>query len=182
MVLALFVCGILGTASAQYQKGDIAVNAGFSFGLIGYGYGFYGDARGFLPLSLNLEYSVNDKFAIGPYLGMYSRSYGDGDYKFRALSFGARGTFHASEFLNDNLNMSVNTEKVDIYASLILGVESYSWKYADYIAEGYYSNGSRFIFGPVIGIRYMFSPKFGAFFEGGRGAFGYGTLGITARL
>lgn len=182
VVLACMLCGLFSTASAQYEKGDIAVNGGFSFGLIGYGYGYYGGARGFLPVSVNLEYSVNDKFALGPYVGMYSRSYGSGDYRFRAMSFGARGTFHASEFLNDNLNMSINAEKVDVYGALILGVETYSWKYADNIADGYYANGSRFIFGPVLGIRYMFSPAFGAFFEGGRGAFGYGTIGITARL
>jgi hypothetical protein len=182
IVLTFLVCGALSTAMAQYEKGNITANAGFSFGLIGYGYGYYGGARGFLPITLNAEYSVNDVFAIGPYFGMYSRSYAAGDYKFRALSFGARGTFHASEFLNDNLNMSINTDKVDIYGSLILGIESYSWKYADYISAGYYSNGSRFIFGPVLGIRYLFSPNFGAFFEGGRGAFGYGTLGITARF
>ena len=182
VVIACLVCGVLSTATAQYEKGNITANAGFSFGLIGYGYGYYGGARGFLPITLNAEYSVNDVFAIGPYFGMYSRSYGAGDYRFRALSFGARGTFHASEFLNDNLSMSINTEKVDIYGSVILGVETYSWKYADNIAEGYYSNGSRVIFGPVLGIRYLFSPNFGAFFEGGRGAFGYGTLGITARF
>ena len=175
-------CGLLSTACAQYEKGDVTVNGGFSFGLIGYGYGYYGGARGFLPVSVNLEYSVSEAFAIGPYVGMYSRSYGAGDYRFRALSFGARGTFHASEFLNDNLNMSINTEKVDVYGSVILGLESYRWKYADYIGEGYYSNGSRVIFGPVLGIRYMFNPALGAFFEGGRGAFGYGTLGLTLRL
>jgi len=181
LVLAM-VCGILSTASAQYEKGDWTGNAGFSFGLIGYGYGYYGSASGFLPVTLNLEYSVSDVFAIGPYVGMYSRSYGAGDYKFRALSFGARGTFHASDFLNENLDMSINTEKVDIYGTILLGVESYSWKYADDVISGYYANGSRFIFGPVLGIRYMFAPKFGAFFEGGRGAFGYATIGVSGRF
>lgn len=181
-VIACLVCGVVSTTMAQYEKGDLTASAGISFGLIGYGYGYYGGASGFLPVSLNVEYSVNDAFAIGPYVGMYSRSYGAGDYRFRALSFGARGTFHAGNFLNDNLNMSINTEKVDIYAALLLGVETYSWKYADNIADGYYANGSRVIFGPVLGIRYLFSPNFGAFFEGGRGAFGYGTLGVSGRF
>lgn len=182
LIFACMLCGFLSTAVAQYEKGDISVNLGVSFGLIGYGYAYYGDARGFPPLSVNLEYSVNDMFSVGPYFGIYSRSYGAGDYKFTALSFGARGTFHASEFLNNNLNMTINTEKVDIYGSLILGLESNSWKYADNTMDGFYANGSRLILGPVLGIRYLFSPAFGAFFEGGRGAFGYGTLGITARF
>jgi len=181
-ILACLICGVFSTASAQYEKGDLTLNAGISFGLIGYGYGYYGNSSGFLPISANLEYSVNDKFAIGPYLGMYSRSYGAGDYKFTALSFGARGTFHASEFLNDNLGMNVNTEKLDIYGSLIIGFETYKWKYADSNLDGYYSNGSRLIVGPVLGIRYLFSPAFGAFFEGGRGAFGFGTIGITTKF
>lgn len=181
-ILACMLCGVFSTAFAQYEKGDITINAGFSFGLIGYGYGYYGDARGFLPLTANLEYSISENFSVGPYLGIYSRSYGAGDYKFTAMSFGGRGTFHAGDFLNENLGMSINTEKLDIYGSVILGFETYKWKYADNSFDGYYANGSRLIFGPVLGIRYLFSPAFGAFFEGGRGAFGYGTLGVSMKF
>ena len=177
--LAFFA--VFSHAFAQYEKGDLALNAGFSFGLIGYGYGYYGSASGFLPLSVNVEYSLNDKWAIGPYLGFFSRSYGSGDFRFTALSFGGRGTFHASSFLNENLDMNIS-EKVDIYASLLLGVETLSWKYRDESISGYYSNGSRVIFGPTVGVRYQFTPKFGAFFEAGRGAFGFGTLGVTGKF
>ena len=98
LVLACAVCGLFSTTFGQSQKGDIAVNAGFSFGLIGYGYGYYGNASGFLPVLLNVEYSINDKFAIGPYFGMYSRSYGAGEYKFRAMSFGQGEHFTPANF------------------------------------------------------------------------------------
>lgn len=179
LLLMVALCALFSKVSAQFEKGDLMLNAGFSFGLIGYGYGYYGSASGFLPLSVNVEYSVNEKFAVGPYLGYFSRSYGGGDFRFTALSFGGRGTFHARSFLNDNLGMNVS-DKVDIYASLLLGVETLSWKYRDESLSGYYSNGSRVIFGPTVGVRYLFSEKFGAFFEAGRGAFGFGTLGISA--
>ena len=181
LLLSLAFIAVFSKVSAQFEKGDLALNAGFSFGLIGYGYGYYGAGSGFLPISVNLEYSVNEKFAVGPYVGFFSRSYGAGDFRFTALSFGGRGTFHATPFLNENLDMNIS-DKVDIYASLLLGVETLSWRYRDESISGYYSNGSRFIFGPTVGVRYLFSPKFGAFFEAGRGAFGFGTLGVTGKF
>lgn len=181
-VLLVLACyALVFNAFGQYEKGDLTLNAGVSFGLIGYGYGYYGSASGFLPISANVEYSLNEQFAVGPYVGFFSRNYGGGDFRFTALSFGGRGTFHANKFLRDKLNMNLS-DKVDIYASLILGVETLSWKYRDENLSGYYSNGSRVIFGPNLGIRYNFSPNFGAFFEAGRGAFGLGTLGISAKF
>lgn len=182
LLIAFALMSAMNASYAQYEKGDLAVNAGISFGLIGYGYGYYSDGRGMPPLSVNVEYSTNNMLAFGPYLGIYTRSYGGGDFRFTAMSFGARGTFHASEFLNDKAGMDINTEKLDIYGTVLLGFERYTWKYADHIADGYYSSGSRVIFGPVLGIKYFFTPAFGVYFEGGRGAFGYGTLGVSAKL
>lgn len=185
LIVNLMACLVSG-AYAQYQKGDIAVNAGITFGLIGYGYGLYGSSSGFPPLSVNAEYSINDKFAVGPYVGLYTRSYkyGSGyNDRFTALSFGARGTFHATPFLNETLNLSIDEEKIDLYGTVILGFESYSWNFDEkYGGNYYYSNGSRIIFGPILGVLYNLNPSLGIFFEGGRGAFGYGTLGVTAKL
>lgn len=180
----LIICVMMAVcsgAAAQYEKGDLSVNAGISFGLIGYGYGYYGSGSGFLPLSVSGEYSLNDRFAVGAYAGYFGRSYSSGDFRFTALSFGARGTFHASSFLREKLDWNVS-EKLDLYGSVLLGVETLSWKYRDEAITGYYANSSRVIFGPVVGIRYFFSPNFAAYFEGGRGAFGLGTLGVTAKF
>lgn len=177
------------SARAQYAQGDITASAGFSFGTIGYNWG-YGGGRGFLPLSLNAEYSINDKFAIGPYLGFYSRRYDYGgfgmgayEFRFRALAFGARGTLHATGLLNDALDLGMDEEKFDLYATLLLGFETYSWDYGDFNNLTVLNDDTgRFILGPVIGVRYFFNPQFGAFFEAGRGAFGYGTLGVSAKF
>jgi hypothetical protein len=164
-----------------YQRGDLTLNLGLSLGAIGYGYGLYSGASGFVPVFANLEYSLNDKFAVGPYAGFYSRSYSNGAYKFTSVTFGARGTFHASSFLND-IGANINTEKLDLYASLHLGFEGTTWKYKDQTVPGFYSNTTRFIFGPVIGARYWFSPAFGAFVETGRGALGWFSLGLSGRF
>lgn len=181
ILLGFMMLAVCWESSAQYEKGDLAVNAGISFGLIGYGYGYYGSGSGFLPISVSGEYSINERFAVGAYVGFFSRSYSSGEFRFTALSFGGRGTFHASSFLRDNLDWNVS-EKLDIYGSVLLGVETLSWKYRDENINGYYSNNSRMIFGPVVGVRYFFSPNFAGYFEGGRGAFGLGTLGITAKF
>lgn len=186
LLMVLFTACFISNVSAQYKKGDITANAGLSFGLIGYGYGFYGSSSGFLPVTINGEYSIDEKFSVGPYAGIYTRSYNYGsNYKdrFTALSFGVRGTFHATPFLNEILSFGLDEEKFDIYGTVLLGIETYSWKFDEqYIGSNFYSNGSRAIFGPVLGVRYQFNPKMGIFFEGGRGAFGYGTLGISAKL
>lgn len=172
-------------AFAQYQKGDISVNAGLSLGTFGYGYGFYGSSSGFLPVTANLEYSINDRFAVGPYVGIYSRTYQYLTYKdrFTAFSFGGRGTFHASGFLNELFNWNINEEKLDLYATVILGIESRSWSWDDeYDVDRLYDNEAYLEFGPLVGIRYNFNPSFGAFFETGGGTFGLATIGFTAKF
>jgi hypothetical protein len=178
----IIVFAFAGSAYSQYNKGDVTVNAGLSVGLIGYGFGYYGGASGFVPLYANVEFSITPQWSVGPYIGYYGRSYSDGDLRFMALSFGGRGVFHASEFLNDKLNTSINEDKLDLYAAVHLGAEIVTWRYPDNIADGFYSNSTRIIVGPVIGIRYLFSPNFGAFLETGRGAFGIATLGITFKI
>jgi hypothetical protein len=180
-------CLLSFSAQAQYAKGDITINPGLSFGLIGYGFG-YGNGSGFLPLSVNAEFSLNDKFAIGPYVGFFSRKYNYGgflgssqyDIRFTAISFGGRFTVHATPLINDWFDGNINEEKFDLYGTAILGIETYSWNYGD--GTDLDGDTGNLIIGPVLGARYYFNPKIGAFLELGRGAFGYGTLGVTFKL
>ncbi len=185
ILLAILLSTFLTGAYAQYQKGDILINAGLSLGAWGYGYGLYAASSGFLPLTASVEYSMNDQLALGPYAGLYTRTYKYSGYKdrFTALSFGARGTFHASRFLNEHLHLSIDLKKLDLYATMIVGFEVRSWNFdADYDGDPFYSNEVSFDLGPVLGVRYNFSPSFGAFFEAGRGSFGLGTIGLSAKL
>lgn len=183
--LALMLLCISTGAFAQYQKGNIMVNAGVSFGLIGYNWGAYGSSSGFLPITANAEYSLNEMFSVGPYLGYYGRTYKSGGYKdrFTAIAFGARGTFHATGLLNDQLGWSLDEEKWDLYGSLMLGYETYSWKFDESnLGEKYYSGSSSIELAPVVGARYHITPAFGTFLELGHGSFGYITVGGSARF
>jgi hypothetical protein len=182
------------SAQAQYAKGDITANAGISLGVIGYGaysYNYYGGGyRGSIPLSASVEYSINDQFALGGYLGYYGRSYkytwnGD-NYRDRwsITSFGVRGSYHATPLLNDLLGASMDEEKWDIYASVLLGYEVWSWSYG-YEGSGFNRSNTgsgNLDFGTIVGARYFFSPKFGAFAELGRGSYGLLTLGVTGKF
>jgi len=176
------------SAQAQYAKGDITANLGISLGVLGYGsYGAFGsNYSGFLPLSVAVEYSATDAFALGGYAGYYSRSYKLVGYRNRwsTYSFGVRGSYHATPLLNDLLDTSIDEDKWDIYGTVLLGYDVYSYSWGDNqlnIDNDLYSTGS-FAFGTVLGTRYFFNPKFAAFAELGRGTFGVLTLGVSAKF
>lgn len=186
LLLAFVMLGFTSAAFAQYAKGDVVINGGLSLGLIGYNWNLYAHSSGFLPVTASVEYSLDNRFSVGPYLGYYGKSYKYMDGykdKFTALAFGARGTFHASSFLNEHLNWNINEAKWDLYGSLMLGIETYRWKVdGEYQGVNYYSNSTEIDLAPVLGARYYISPAFGTFLELGRGSFGYFTLGASARL
>lgn len=172
---------------AQYQEGMIIGNAGLGFGVIGYNYGV-GYSGGFVPLTLNAEYSLDDTWAVGGYVGYFSRSYtyanpGGDAYKnkFSVFSFGGRATFHATEHLNDWFDGTMDARKLDLYASALLGYEVYSWNYDENFPDTNLSS-SRFILGPVVGARYWFTETVGGYAELGRGAFSFVTLGVSLYL
>lgn len=191
VIIAVLLMGVTNNASAQgekaFEKGDVSLNMGMSFGLIGYNYGFYGNRSFPLPLTANLEYGINEYLGVGGYVGYLGISYGSSvdRYKFRNYSFGVQGVFHASSILNEVLRLDIDESKVDFYAKLLLGFETYSWKYDgnDVISNYYYSSsGSSAVFGPALGTRYLFNPNFGVYLEGGRGAFGWFTLGASIKF
>jgi hypothetical protein len=187
-VLTLFLL-LTTQAKAQYAKGDISLNAGISFGVIGYG-GYYGSSfRGFFPVTANVEYSIDENFAVGGFVGYYGRSYksynNNRDYRnrFSATSLGGRFTFHATNILNEVLDSDIDESKWDLYATAIAGLAVRRWNYGyNYNGLEPYDNEIRLILGPVLGVRYFAKPNLGVYFEGGRGVYGIATLGITGKF
>jgi len=172
-----------------YEKGDLSLNAGISFGLIGYGYGYYGNRSFPIPLTVNANYGFGEYISAGAFLGYMRVSYSDNSFNsnysltFNNFSFGAQATFHASTFLKEEFDFAIDDSKIDYYGKLILGIETYSWNYDGPVFDNYYDdNGADVIFGPVLGVRYMFAPNFGAYVEGGRGTYGWVTLGASLKL
>src|SRR5690554_1477629 len=179
-----------------HAAGDVSLNAGVSLGV--YGYGWYSGVlysnvkrTGIVPISASLNFGVSDMFSVGGFAGYYSRKYkytydnrGNSIVykdKFTNIAFGAQGTFHAVPFFNDAFDTDIDDEKVDFYARLLLGYETYSWKYDNPYLEGTNTTGS-VIFSPVVGVRYMFNPNLGVYLEGGRGAYGWGNIGLSFKL
>jgi len=182
LVCALFLGN---AAKAQFDKGTILINPGVSF--LGYGYGFgFGSYNVGLPaLSASVEYSITDQIGVGGYVGYQSRSYtylSSSKIRWTSIGFGARGVYHASEILNDALNANINAEKLDIYAGLSLGYQTFSWNYGDTGISGLNNSTGGVIFGGILGVRYMFKPSIGVYGELGRGAFGAITAGVTFKL
>ena len=164
-----------------YEEGDKIFLAGISFGYYGYGLGG-SRAVGIPPLTAALELGIHEYFSVGPYAGYASWDYGrlGSDFGFQIFSVGARGSFHYVPLVNEALDLDLNEEKLDFYVTLLVGLEFQSYT-GDFGAFNY-ASGTDFVFGPVLGFKYKFNDKFGAYFEGGRGAFGYGTLGVAVHF
>ena len=186
-VLLFLFLGVAGSlffsSSAQaqqaYAQGDKILNVGFNLGT--YNYGYYGSRSGFLPINASFELAKTDKLSFGAYAGFASWKYKYlNDYGWNYIAFGAKGSFHYLPWLNETLELGMNEEKLDLYVSLLAGIElrRVTGEYGSSI----YKNSVGLRLGPVLGVKYMFNPKFGAFFEAGRGALGYGNIGVSARF
>ena len=173
LLAALVFVGSLGVANAQEiaSKGTSMVNLG-----IGLGYRF-GGSMSVPPLSVAYDYSLksglidgNGAITLGGYL-----AYTSAKYSYWAQSttasytvLGVRGMFHY-QFV----------PKLDTYAGLMLG-----YHIASVSETGYYGNslvGSGFDLGVVLGARYFFTPRIGAFTELGY-SLPYWNLGVTFKL
>jgi len=167
-----------------YAEGNKIFQAGITFGY--YGYGYVGSRSGVtIPLTASLEYGINDYLSVGPYVGFASWGYtGYNNYKYSwtYISFGGRGSFHYVPLLNEVFETDLDESKYDFYITVLLGAELRHYKSNDVYYDNFYGNSTKIIFGPVAGFKYYFSNAFGVYFEGGRGAFGYGTLGVSLKF
>ena len=187
LVVGFVLSGFSATAQ-RYLKKDIIINAGTSFLLINLDpINGYEKHRSIPPITVNAEFGVSNEFAVGPYIGYFGRTYENPTYKnrFAVYAFGARGTYHAVNLINDLFYTEIDEERVDIYVTALVGYELYGWNYDDNVADNNAQvEDGGFVFGPLLGVRYYLGKrqKVGIFAEGGRGAFGYITTGFTARV
>lgn len=136
-----------------YAKGDNLLNIGIGVN------SFY---NGGIPLGVSFEASITDQISAGVNADYLSNKYASGtnvEYKFTALYFGARVSYHVNELLN------IEQEKIDLYGGLTIGYRSFGWKdnYSGGTLSGRY--GSGIYFGGYIGGKYYFSNNIGAFAE-----------------
>lgn len=165
------------TLLKAYKKGDLLLNAGFSFGYFGE-YGLGSRRLGIIPTTASLEYGILNNFSVGGYLGYASWKNTSGyNYNIQFISIGGRVSFHYIHLLSKIFESDLDEEHLDLYVSWLTGVELQRAR------ENVAINNNRIIFGPVLGFKYLFNnKKAGIFFEGGRGSFGFATLGLSFRL
>lgn len=163
----------------SFRKGTLVFNAGVSVGLIGASEFGYVGGSGFLPVTISGEYSLNELIGVSAYGGFYDRSFGGGAVKYNIVTFGGRLVFHGTDLLNDKLKTRL-PERLDLYATLILGYRAYSWSSND--GTPLPANTGTVTFGPAIGARYMVIKNFGVYLELGRGPFGVLGTGLSLKF
>jgi hypothetical protein len=175
------------SGNAAYAKGDKIFQAGIGFGSFNYGHAGT-KSVGLPPLTASVELGIHDHISVGPYLGYgswkYSQTfYGNKfNYSWNYLSVGVRGSFHYLPFLNEGLELGLDEEKFDFYASLALGLEKAKLK-SDGEDEFYgESSATGFRLAPVLGFKYRFNEKFGTYLELGRGVLSVGSIGVSVNF
>ena len=186
LVFVLFFSSLNLSAEDKMSYRDHKLfGAGISLGYLGTGY-LGSRSIGVPPLSAYYEMGVHDYITAGPYLGFARWSYryaGWGDYRYSwtFINVGARGSFHLTGFLNEIFSLEMDEEKIDWYVTLFAGMEFGRYSSSSDWAESTYSNTSRFFIGPSTGLRYYISDNMAIFAEGGYGAYGAFTFGVSLR-
>jgi hypothetical protein len=159
-------------AQAEIDKGNVLLNAGF-------GTGYFG--AGGVPIVFSAEWALNDAMSVGPYLGVTSWSdrYSGFGYNYKwsytFVDFGGRFSYH----FNKHINMS--TDKLDLYASAMLGYTIVSANFDGPGTEPDATETSSAQFGVVGGARWYFTEKFAVNAELGYGLAPF-YLGVTFKL
>jgi len=129
-----------------YKKGDKLLNIGIGVN------SFY---SGGVPIGASYEQGITDNISVGVNADYLSNDYRS--FKFTAIYFGVRASYHFNELLK------IQNEKIDLYGGPTLGYRSFSWKDANQnLGDNY---GSGVFFGVYIGGKYYLSDKIGLFTE-----------------
>jgi hypothetical protein len=165
---ALFFSLLAGAQNGGYAKGDKLLNVGVGIN------SYY---SGGIPLGASFEVGITDDISVGGNVDYLSYKYKTlGNFKFTALYFGARGSYHFNTLLN------IDNEKVDLYGGVTLGYRVFSWK-DDYSGEGLKSSyGSGLYLGILAGGKYYFASNIGAFAELGAIGSTNARIGVAFKL
>lgn len=180
------------TSQAQvgYEKGHTYLDLGVGFPRYtignywgGYGYNYYT-----LPyFRANFEIGFSDIFSGGAFGGYshygwkWAETAGKYNDRYTNWSAGGRFTFHIWNFLNNNLELGLGVEKLDIYASLMMGATIVT--HSDVTpAKRTTTSSGRFFIGATVGGKYYFTNNLAIFLEGGYGSGSYGIIGVTFKF
>jgi hypothetical protein len=159
----------LAYSQGAYNKGDKFINIGI---------GANTPYRGGVPLSISYEQGIDKDISVGGSIDFLQYNYnpfGNRSSSFTTIYFAGRASFHFNKLLE------LQTNKADVYAGLMAGFRTFSWK------DNYYNNvggayTSGLFLGAFIGGRYFFNPKVGAFVELGAVGSTNAKLGVTFKF
>jgi len=148
--ISALITSICNAQQAAYSQGDNLLNVGIGIN------SYY---SGGIPIGASYEKGITDAISAGVGLDYLSDTYGEAgnSYKFTAIYFGVRGSYHFNELLN------ITNDNIDIYAGATLGYRSFSW--SDNASNIGGSYGSDLYLGIYVGGKYYFSPNVGGFLE-----------------
>ncbi len=167
-----------------YEIDDIYLHAGIGIGYYNYGYDHlrYGLA---IPLTVSVEYGFHEYLSAGVFIGFANYKYDTYVYKYSVshINFGGRGTFHFAGLMNDNINTNIDLQKFDLYLSFAAGLSARTVReISGTIPPSGPDGGIGILFGPSLGVKYKLNDKIGAYLEGGRASYGWGTIGVSVNL
>lgn len=157
------------TYGLGFNKRDKLLNVGL--GLSSYYYG--------TPIGVSFETGVHKDISVGGQLDYNSGRYNDYYYSsshwgYKAYYLGVRGSYHFNRILK------IRSGKVDLYAGVGLGYQSFSWNDRSY---GYGYNYSSGIFANYfVGAKFYFVPKVAAFAELGYTGLSSSRVGIAFKF
>jgi len=170
-ILAFALIGLTYNAQAQFEKGQMDANVG-----IGFGASFATGSVNMPPISVSLDFGINDNISLGGYVGYSASSqefagWGGGfTWKYTYIIVGARGAYHFD--LVDNM---------DTYAGLMLGYNVATVTYDGPGAAPVSPSVGGIAYSAFAGARYHFGDTFGVYAE-----LGYGVailnVGVTLKF
>jgi hypothetical protein len=169
------------TIRSEGYKGVSLLGGGLFLGY--YGYGFFGTrSLSIPPFNAYYELGVHEYVTLGPFAGMgkWEYRYVNSDYTWTFYHLGARGSFHLSNIINEVLGADIDENKIDFYISILSGLEI-----RNFSSEAFpdlYDNTIRIFIGPITGVRYYLGNNFAIYAEGGRGALGFLSFGVSLKF
>lgn len=158
-VLLIMFIGLqtMAQQNGGYKKGDNLLNLGI---------GINSSYSGGIPFGASYEKGITDDISVGGNFDYLTHDYLS--FKFTAIYFGARGSYHFNNLLK------ITNNKVDLYGGATVGYRSFSWSDSGQTLGDDY--GSGVFLGVYAGGKYYFGDRLGIFTE-------LGAIGSTnARL
>ncbi len=167
------------------EQGDFVIQPTLNLGswaTAGWAGGGFG-----IGTTLNAQYAVHDYASVGAYFGFNTLTGLSGDLKFNRIGFGATGTFHFWQLIDDKASRNLLSDQIDFYLPVHLGYHFISYTlFKDptnpYNTHTITSKIGKFRGGVGIGIRYYFNDLVGIAFETGGMEMSWAKIGVALKF